>query len=471
MIWCILLLGLILRLIGLNQSLWLDEAINILATQNYSLLGMISDYAKADFHPPGYFIILWFWTKLFGYGEIAVRIPSVIFGSLTIWFSYLIGKKLVFRELGFLVALLIAINPLHIYYSQEARMYAMATLAVSINFFLLIKLIKKEKLSMLFLILSNLLVLASDYVAYFIFPSQLIFLLIFKKEFLKKWFLALISATALGIWWIPVFLSQLDVGSIASERLPSWKLIVGAFDPKAIPLTLIKFIIGRISYPEKAIYALVMLPISTLFLYLIWRGVKFMKSMERNLILSWLFIPIILASIISFAVPIYSYFRLLFVLIPFIILVGLGITSFKSKLRYVFLTAVLAVQLFSTLIYLLNPSFQRDDWKGVVDFLKPKKEVAVLFESSGTLPPFDYYAKGEINAKGALKDFPASDINDIAQLENILQGTKEVYLIEYLVDISDPQRLVQKRLDQLNYKEQKIHNFAGVGFVYEYIKE
>ena len=146
MIW-ILLLGIILRVIALNQSLWLDEAINVLAAKNYSFLGMIGEYARADFHPPGWFMILWFWTRLFGISEMAVRMPSVIFGVLTIYVVFLLGQKLHSKALGLFSALLLAINPLHIYYSQEARMYALATLAVSINFLLFIKLIKTRERS------------------------------------------------------------------------------------------------------------------------------------------------------------------------------------------------------------------------------------------------------------------------------------------------------------------------------------
>lgn len=471
MLLLILILGFILRVISLDQSLWLDEAINVLATRNFSFLGMVTEYAKADFHPPGYFIILWIWTKLFGIGEVWVRIPSVIFGLLTIYIVYLIGKKLHSKTLGLLSALLLAINPLHIYYSQEARMYALATLAVSINFFLLIKLIKKEKLSIIFLIFSNLLVLASDYVAYFIFPSQAFFLLFFKqKEFIKKWLLALSVATALGIWWIPTFLNQLDVGSLASSRLPAWKLIVGAFDPKAIPLTFVKFIIGRISLADKMVYAAVLLPISLLFLALCWRGIKFIGKLGRNLLITWISIPIILATLISLVIPIYSYFRLQFILPAFVILTSLGIISFKFKLRYTVLIIVVLIELFSSSIYLLNPAYQREDWRGLVNFLKLKVEATTLFESSGTLPPFDYYARGEINAKGALKDFPAKDMDGVEDLEKPLQGSKDIYLIEYLVEIADPQRLVEKSLDGLGYKKIETINFNGVGFVYHYIK-
>lgn len=471
MIIFVLLVAFILRLINLNQSLWLDEAINILAAKNYSFVGIIVEYAKGDFHPPGYFIILWIWGRLLGFSEVSMRFPSIIFGLLTILLIYLIGKKLFSNKIALLSTLLLSINPLHIYYSQEARMYSLAAMAVLLNIFLLIKIIKEAKTNLFFLILSNLLILMSDYIAYFIFPAQLIFLLLFKqREILKRWLLALISAIALSIWWIPIFLSQLDVGSVASSRLPAWKLIVGGFDYKTVPLTFIKFIIGRISYSDKVIYGLILLPLISLFLFLFWRGVKFVKSWERNLILSWIFIPILLATFVSMIIPIYSYFRLLFILPGFLILISLGILSLKSKIKYGFLAAVVLVELFSTLIYLLNPSYQREDWRGLVNFLRPKENAVVLFESSGTLPPFDYYAKGQINTGGGLRNFPARNSNDVIDLEKLSQNSKEIYLVDYLVEIADPNRLIAKKLDELNYKIVKTKDFNGVGFVYHYVK-
>lgn len=470
MIWGILLIGLILRLISLNQSLWLDEAINTLAVKNYSLFDLITQYARADFHPPGWFTILWVWTKLFGYSEVAVRIPSVIFGALTIWTVYLIGKKLVSRKLAIIAALLLAINPLHIYYSQEARMYAMATLAVAINIFILIKLIKGERLNLAVLVISNLFILASDYIAYFIFPAQLIFLLIFKKkEIVKKWIMALFSALLLGIWWLPIFLSQLDVGSVASSNLPTWKFVAGSFDFKTLPLTFVKFIIGRISLPDKLIYGVVLLPVCSLFIFLLWRGVKSLNDLPRKLLITWIIIPLSLATVISLVVPVYSYFRVLFIIPGFVILTAAGILSAKFRLQYVFLITVVSIKLFCALVYLLNPLYQREDWKGLVNFFKDQNSASIiLFESSGTLPPFDYYAGGELKAKGALKDFPAKYESDVVDL---VETEREIYLVDYLVQISDPNRLVAKRLEESGYKQMDIKNFNGVGFVYHYVKE
>lgn len=469
MILFILTIGLVLRSISLNQSLWLDEAINVLATTQYSFLGMITEYAKADFHPPLFFIILWPWIKLFGSSEIAVRIPSIIFGLLAIYIVYLIGKKIYSERLGLISGFLLAINPLHIYYSQEARMYSLATLAVVINILLLIKLVKGEKLNLIFLVCSNLLVLMSDYVACLIFPAQFAFLLFLKSRiFIKKWFIAFIIAIIMSLWWLPTFLSQLNVGSIASSRLPSWKLIVGDFDLKTVPLTFVKFIIGKISYSDKIVYGIILLPISTLFLFLIYRGFKSIKEKGMSLLIYWLVIPIMLATLISLFIPIYSYFRVLFVIPAFIILVALGIVSFRFKIGKAFLIAVVTIEVFSSGIYLLNPLYQREDWRGLVSFLKSKEDNLILFESSGSLAPFDYYAKNSLNAKGALKDFPARNENDVIALQN--QDVKDIYLIDYLVDISDPTRLVDKKLTNLNYKIIETNDFHGVGFVYHYQK-
>jgi len=468
LIWLILVLGLILRSISLNQSLWLDEAINVVALTQYSFLGMITEYAKADFHPPLFFIVLWVWTKIFGISEILVRIPSVIFGVTTIYMIYLTGKKIYSEKLGLIAGFLLSINPLHIYYSQEARMYALATLAVSINIFFLVKLLKKEKVNSFFLVASNLAVLASDYVAWLVFPAQFIFLVFFNKNLIKKWSITFLLAVLAGAFWIPTFISQLSVGAVASSRLPTWKFVVGGFDLKTVPLTFVKFIIGRISYPDKTIYGLMLLPLIVIFSSLIFRGFRYIKNWERNLLSCWLVIPIILATIISLYIPIYSYFRILFVLPSFLILTGLGVLSLPYKFKYLSLIIVAAIEIFSSFVYLFNPAYQREDWRGVVSYLKAKKENnLILFESSGTLAPFDYYAKNTVNAKGALKDFPAKDENDVLSIPN---DQPDIYLVDYLVDISDPKRLVSQKLINLGYELVGTNDFHGVGFIYHYQK-
>ena len=204
-------------------------------------------------------------------------------------------------------------------------------------------------------ILSNLLILMSDYVAYLIFPAQFIFLLFNRqKRVFKSWVILLSISVLLCIWWLPIFLSQLNIGSTVSANLPVWKLVVGSFSIKSIVLTVVKFIIGRVSISNKEIYYLLLIPICILFLFIIIRGIKCIKNNSRYLLINWLLIPIFLAALISFFIPIFSYFRLIFTLPPFIILLSLGIISFKHRLRYLFLGSILLIQVLSSFIYLFN---------------------------------------------------------------------------------------------------------------------
>ena len=91
MIYFILILGLGLRLVNLNQSLWLDEAVQAITSQG-SLLGVFQELS-GDFHPPLYHLLMWCWVHSVGNSEIILRLPSVIFGTLTIYVVYLIAKE------------------------------------------------------------------------------------------------------------------------------------------------------------------------------------------------------------------------------------------------------------------------------------------------------------------------------------------------------------------------------------------
>lgn len=468
MIFFILIFALFLRIINLNQSLWLDEAINVLAVKNYSLLNLITQYSTADFHPPAFSIILWYWAKIFGYSEVALRMPSVLFGVLTIFVVFLIGQKLLSKNLGIIAAILLCFNPLHIYYSQEARVYSFAAFVVSLNFYFFIKLLKEEKVSLLYLVLSNFLVLMSDYLAFFIFPAQLLAILITRKKINFRWIFCIFSAIFLSLWWIPIFISQLHIGLGVSSILPVWKSIVGSFDLKTLPLTFVKFIIGRISLADKFLYTLLLIPLCSFVAFLLWKGFIFSTNNIKKILLSWLLTPLLLASVISLVIPIYSYFRLLYILPAFAILISLGILSFRPKVKMFFFSGIILIELISTSLYLFLPVYHREDWKGLVKFIKDRDGI-VLFESSGIFSPFDYYAKGDLNAIGGLKKFPAGKIEDVIEPENFTKYTK-IYLVDYLVEISDPGRLISSTIEANGYEKKDTYNFNGVGFVYLYQK-
>jgi len=62
-------------------------------------------------------------SRVFGLNEFAIRFPSVIFGVLTIWAIYLLGKELFNRNVGLISAFLITFLKIEILWSRQARPY------------------------------------------------------------------------------------------------------------------------------------------------------------------------------------------------------------------------------------------------------------------------------------------------------------------------------------------------------------
>jgi mannosyltransferase len=88
--------------------------------------------------PPLYYAVAWAWTQLTGTGEFGLRSVSALAGVATVPVAYLIGAELRDRRAGIATAALVAVNPMLIWYSQEARSYALLSLltAVSLLYFL-----------------------------------------------------------------------------------------------------------------------------------------------------------------------------------------------------------------------------------------------------------------------------------------------------------------------------------------------
>jgi hypothetical protein len=78
--------------------------------------------------PPIYYALAWAWTQLVGTGEYGLRTVSAVAGVLTVPVAYAIGVELRGRRAGLWAAALVAVNPMMLWYSQEARAYALVTL-------------------------------------------------------------------------------------------------------------------------------------------------------------------------------------------------------------------------------------------------------------------------------------------------------------------------------------------------------
>lgn len=458
--WLVIILAFVLRIVNLNQSLWLDEAINIVYAKSSHFWWFVTKYSIGDFHPPGWFAILWIWTHLFGFSEIISRLPSVILGAGTVGLTYLLGRDLFSKKVGLLSSFLLAIAPLHVYYSQEARMYAFAAFAVTLSFYFLNLLTLKKRWANLGYILSLILILYSDYLAYLVIPVQMLYFILIRKinvKILPK----LLIALATLVPWLSIFPMQLQTGISKSMTLPEYGNVVGGSNAKDLLLIPLKIFFGKFTLLNKTLYTAISILAGiiygSIFIYIFKK-----LDQAKILLISWILLPIVLAFLISFFIPVLSYFRMLFILPAFYLIIGNSIESLPKKVATMAVVIICLISSVSLLAYYINPRFQREDWRGAVNFLSQKMDVesVVIFENNGIPAPVRYYSPDLSKFKPGLS----------SDLVSSLAGKSKIYLFEYLVDIYDPQRLVEENFRDLGFKVKEIYDFQGVGLIKLYVR-
>jgi uncharacterized membrane protein len=141
----VLLLAFTLRTINLNnRPLWYDEAFAVLYAEKpmeMMLYGTVTQVegAAADVHPLFFYSMLHLWMDLVGQSPAAVRFLSVLLGTATVAMVHRLARQLFDRQIGILAALIAALAPFHVYYSQEARMYSLLGFAaIAATYFLVL---------------------------------------------------------------------------------------------------------------------------------------------------------------------------------------------------------------------------------------------------------------------------------------------------------------------------------------------
>ena len=129
----LLLLAAGLRLSTLDlQSFWYDEAFTPVRVLHASLSSTLHGVVHTENSPPLWYLITWLDARVLGDGEVALRLPSALAGIATVGVVWAIGQELAGRRCALIAAALVAVNPLFVWYSQEARVYALFALTSAV---------------------------------------------------------------------------------------------------------------------------------------------------------------------------------------------------------------------------------------------------------------------------------------------------------------------------------------------------
>lgn len=448
----ILALGFWIRLVGLGQSLWLDEAIEWWAVTSFSLKQLLFGYMGGDFNPPGHHLLLWFWVRIFGDSEFSLRFPSVLFGIGIVYLTYKISKLILGKEdeligvsglslrASHISAIFAAFSGLLIYYSQEARMYSMAAFFTACAFYFLIKNESlKNKLGISYILFAIFFTvgLYSHYLVWLLLPLLLITG--------KKYILPLVAV----IPWIPMLFKQLSSGLSAAGN-PVWAYL-SQTSVKNVLLVTIKFVTGRIPFPDSRGLLILTVIFVSAFWLLVFNGIKELSKKQEHkrvlmILLGWIIWPLALGTIIGIFVPVFSYFRFLFILPPVLILASIG----TIRQRWLLEPMVLGMMIASA-IYVSGDTFRRENWAGAVKDIENHESGALVVIHPAVRPPFDYYDRGKSTV------IPSTEISNFK-----FKISNSFWYIPYAQPIFDIDDSTRKIFESQNFRRTYQKHFRGV---------
>lgn len=367
----IMALGACLRLFHVSyHGVWYDEACSIINAQ-YSLLSDV--FMQGVGYKPLYFLLLKVWTYMFGTGAWSVRLPSVLCAVLSIYYMYVVGRKLFNTRVACSAAFLLAVSCMHIYHSQQARHFTALVLLVILSFDLVHAVLKSRfqpRLCLLHVTCLVALVLMHPYAIAIVVTQYAIMFAFIRREKISVGhglygYIAL--AVCLAGWFCFAMHTRMVAYTWWISRL-CWQNVAELFTTFACGAPRYGLDDFKISYAFPLCVS-VLIGLYSLF-FLIGIYAKTQWSLGKRIVLFWFCVPIVLVVVVSAWWPILAVKHLIIVLPAYCYLVALGIDAVCKTVRKALM--ILGV-LFLFSLYPLGVLYSVDhniDWRGAVDYFK-----------------------------------------------------------------------------------------------------
>lgn len=477
----IVVLAVLFRLPLLNGSLWLDEAAQAMeSARPFSQQLQITD----DFQPPLIHILVHVLMYV-SRAEWWLRTGAALIpGVLTILATYHIGKKLFSVRTGVFAAVLLATSSFHIFYSQELRPYSLPALFGALSWLIILFSIGPKKdfsaqKAGVFYAVTTLLGFYSSYLYPFLWMSQLGYVLLEKRKDWKTFFGASVAAGVGFLPWLPMFFNQLHAGQSLRTQLPGWEKVVSFDQFKSLALTVGKFLFGVFDLD----FSLAFLAAFGVFVALVlwvgwqmWTKKELQKNTQKWLpLLCWLLLPVGLAWLVSFVVPVLQPKRVLFALPAFYLFMSYGVDwlwEYKNTVGRLFFTGIIALNLCVTWQYYTQPKYQREDWRSLYTYITAHYSAAESVVVFAFPEPFASWQWYDLQHYPSIttKALSTTNIEDLSELRKV-SDKKYILVFDYLRDLTDAQNKVPRTIESYGFRElDRITPATPIGVVHIYAR-
>lgn len=411
-----------LRFAGLGvESLWLDEGITY-SCMEFSWVDLLREFSKTV-QAPLYYFIEKFWCGLFGYSEFALRFPSALMGILCVAGVYLLGRELFGERAGFYSAVVLAVNPFAVFYSQDARPYSLFLLTTLLSLYFFLRVMRGTRRgSRTGYVLTTAAMLYTHPYAPFVFAAEIIgwFVLKGDKRFAEEkrtlWYyqktalLTVLLAVPQFLRLVIDVLLKLSGGSHEAGWIPvpaaqeMWRVFNQYFMSAHVAAVIVAFVL-------------------IVILWSLWRDRSSLRPLAI-LVLVAVFTVLLPWFISRWITPVFVHRYTIPTLGVLTVMIGWGLSRIQ---RISVRRAALAV-----FILLMIPSLfdyytkvDKDPWREAVETVQESVEPhdVIVLAVDFTEPPFDYYYSKEEIA-------PVVAVREAGETAEITKPFRRVWLVE-----------------------------------------
>jgi len=405
----VLWLATLLRLWGLGaQSLWLDEAFSHLFARlplDVAWQAMTVDAV----HPPLYYFLLRPWLALAGESEFALRFPSAMAGVLTVALALRIGRAWFSARVGLWSAILLAVNPFHVWYSQEARMYSLLGLLSLATLVAFARALHTHRMYVWFaLIAISAVAYVIHYFALFLPLIEFVFLLAtFRQNYqiLMRWARAQVIAALPTALWL-IWLYSTAGGTFGIGWIPQ---------PHAEDLLRTLWSFGM-AYDGRANWLVVIV-------VLIWYGLLAMGVLRgrgegeaRALLALALALPLLTTFLLSLRRPTYVDRFFIGGLPAFLLLATAGLERLPRLGRWIVILILLSVGLWGVARFRLDAVFAKEGWREAATWIQAREQPgdALTLRQFQHVVPMRYYYRGALELKAVTLNEHTTPMEELA---------------------------------------------------------
>jgi mannosyltransferase len=363
------------------QSFWFDEAVTGRVVGVPRLDDMIERVARGESTPPLFYLLTWLTAKVGGQGDVTLRFVSALSGTVLVPVAWASAKKLADARAGLLVAAMVAVSPLLLNFSQEARAYELLTLLCATSFLLTLHALDRPTSTVLAgWAVASIAALCTHYFAAFVLVPEAA-LLLWRSPARRGVAIASAAVAAAGAALLPLFLEQRSHGT--TNWISDADLGVRVRD------TAHQFAKGVVAAPGKGLGAVAIVLVAGGLI-----SVVLAPRERRNAALLALgvgVVAVVLPLLLALAGGDVFFFRnLQGAWVPMAVGIAIGLSSSRAGL--VAGATLCLVWLAIWVGVLRDENYLRDDWQSAAQALTaPRQDRALVVTPGYAMPPLARY--------------------------------------------------------------------------------